>query len=58
MVHRLLAAALDAQANGLSEKEAVEKHRLFGTELCGKVADHCNEKRLSSRKAQDGSLKM
>jgi DIS3-like exonuclease 2 len=37
VVHRLLAAALDAEANGLTEAQAVEKHRLFNAELCSKV---------------------
>ena len=37
VVHRLLAAALDAEVNGMTEAEAVKKHRLFDTELCGKV---------------------
>ena len=38
VVHRLLAAALDAGVNGMTEAEAVKKHRLFDTELCGKVS--------------------
>ncbi|GAX84362.1 hypothetical protein CEUSTIGMA_g11784.t1 [Chlamydomonas eustigma] len=58
VVHRLLAAALDMQSNGLSEEETVAKHMLFETILCGKVAKHCNEKRLTARKAQDASLRM
>jgi hypothetical protein len=37
VVHRLLAAALDMQANGLTEQEVVAKHMLFDTSLCGKV---------------------
>jgi len=58
VVHRVLAAALDVQNNGLSAQEALSKHRLFQKDLCGKVAAHCNDKRLAARNAQDASLRM
>ena len=32
--------------------------QLLPAKLCGKVAEHCNEKRLSARKAQDASLRL
>ena len=64
VVHRLLAAALDMNASSSSNSnpstpdEVMAKHQLFSTRLCVQVSDHCNEKRLGSRKAQDASLRL
>jgi DIS3-like exonuclease 2 len=63
VVHRLLAAALDMRTaadggNGMSVDQAVEAHRLLPTQLCSKVSEHCNDRRLSARKAQDASLRL
>mmetsp|Transcript_30979 Transcript_30979/g.79024 ORF Transcript_30979/g.79024 Transcript_30979/m.79024 type:complete len:1166 (-) Transcript_30979:319-3816(-) len=74
MVHRLLAAAIEIRegANACigarvpapqrpvptDVESAAAAHRLLGPELCGKVAEHCNERRLGARKAQDSSLNL
>ncbi|MEW5299114.1 MAG: hypothetical protein WDW36_002160 [Sanguina aurantia] len=58
VVHRLLAAALDMRESGLGVEQAAAKHQLCSGELTGKVAEHCNEKRLSAREAQDASQKL
>lgn len=100
VVHRLLAAALEADTLQASRGTAVKKgnatasssspaatapagaagagastrpssplsadvvskvtteHQLFDCGLAGKVADHCNERRLAARNAQDGSLRL
>eukprot|EP00198_Chlamydomonas_reinhardtii_P003968 XP_001693304.1 3'-5' exoribonuclease [Chlamydomonas reinhardtii] len=58
VVHRLLAAALEVRAGRLSVEEAAQRHRLLDTRLAGMVAEHCNDRRLAARNAQDGSLKL
>ncbi|KAG2422037.1 hypothetical protein HXX76_016317 [Chlamydomonas incerta] len=58
VVHRLLSAALDVRAGRLSVEAAVKEHRLLDTRLAGMVAEHCNDRRLAARNAQDGSLKL
>ncbi|KAG2425885.1 hypothetical protein HYH02_014948 [Chlamydomonas schloesseri] len=58
VVHRLLAAALDVRAGRMSVEEAAKQHRLLDTRLAGMVAEHCNDRRLAARNAQDGSLKL
>ncbi|KAJ9534560.1 hypothetical protein QJQ45_022087, partial [Haematococcus lacustris] len=56
---RLLAAALDMQADRqLSLEDVAQQHKLFATALTGRVAEHCNARRLAARKAQDASLSL
>ncbi|GLI69509.1 hypothetical protein VaNZ11_014144 [Volvox africanus] len=58
VVHRQLAAALDVKEKGLSPLAAAAKHRLLDPSLTSRVADHCNERRLAARDAQDASLRL
>ncbi|KAF5827102.1 hypothetical protein DUNSADRAFT_1322 [Dunaliella salina] len=64
VVHRLLSAAIEVQQQQLLQQQAVstgpvaQKHRLMDTPRTTQVADHCNEKRLTARNAQDASLKL
>ncbi|KAG2498028.1 hypothetical protein HYH03_003789 [Edaphochlamys debaryana] len=39
-------------------EEAAAKHRLLDTRLTALVAEHCNDRRLAARNAQDGSLRL
>eukprot|EP00200_Dunaliella_tertiolecta_P013933 CAMPEP_0202393696 /NCGR_PEP_ID=MMETSP1127-20130417/93044_1 /ASSEMBLY_ACC=CAM_ASM_000462 /TAXON_ID=3047 /ORGANISM="Dunaliella tertiolecta, Strain CCMP1320" /LENGTH=1176 /DNA_ID=CAMNT_0048996285 /DNA_START=55 /DNA_END=3585 /DNA_ORIENTATION=+ len=65
VVHRLLSAAIEVQQQQqLLQQQAVNtdaiarKHRLMDTPRTTYVAEHCNEKRLTARNAQDASLKL
>jgi len=57
VVHRLLAAAIEHETRrGESHSnEVIKAYELFAPELCHDVADHCNERKMAAKYAQERS---
>ena len=57
VVHRLLAAAIEHETRrGESHSnEVIKAYELFSPELCHDVADHCNERKMAAKYAQERS---
>ena len=58
IVHRLLAAAIEhdkrkGESNDLGD--IIESHGLLAPEVCSDVANHCNERKLAAKYAQERS---
>jgi len=58
IVHRLLAAAIEHDKREVESSdigEIVESHGLLAPEVCSGVANHCNERKLAAKYAQERS---
>ena len=57
VVHRLLAAAIEHETSRgeRHSNEVIKAYEIFAPELCHDVADHCNERKMAAKYAQERS---
>ena len=57
VVHRLLAAAIEHETHRSEShsNEVIKAYELLAPELCHDVADHCNERKMAAKYAQERS---